>query len=250
MSDNHHGSGHHHNHPHDNESPYSHDLSSHNARMKSDEAYMEDKVVPVEHDLDYFQVRVVALLNLLREKGIVTTDEMRRTVEDIYAQTPTTGARVVARAWVDDEFKERLLADAHSACGEMEIDIEASSVTKLIVVENTESLHYMVVCTLCSCYPRVLLGQPPTWYKSFPYRSKAVTDPRGALLDLGYTPPEDIELVVIDSNADCRYLVIPRRPDGTDGLSEEALARLVTRDSMIGVADALTPEEYEKVAFD
>ena len=132
----------------------------------------------------------------------------------------------------------------------MEIDIEASSVTKLIVVENTESLHYMVVCTLCSCYPRVLLGQPPTWYKSFPYRSKAVTDPRGALLDLGYTPPEDIELVVIDSNADCRYLVIPRRPAGTEELGEEALSRLVTRDSMIGVADALTPEEYEKVAFD
>ena len=248
MSDNHHGSGHHHNHPHDNESPYSHDLSSHNARMKSDDAYMEDKVVPVEHDLDYFQVRVVGLMNLLKEKGILTTDEMRRTVEEIYSQTPTTGAKVVARAWTDNEFKERLLTDAHSACGELGID--TSSINKLLALENTETVHYMVVCTLCSCYPRVLLGQPPTWYKSFPYRSKAVTDPRGALLDLGYTPPEDIELIVIDSNADCRYLVIPRRPDGTEELSEEVLARLVTRDSMIGVADALTPDEYEKVAFD
>ncbi len=248
LIENHHGSSHHHNHPHDNESPYSHDLSSHNARMKSDSEYMKDTVVPVEHDLDYFQVRVIGIMNVLKEKGILTTDEMRRAVEDIYSETPTTGARVVARAWSDPEFRGRLLEDAHSACGELGID--TSSLNKLIALENTDSTHYMVVCTLCSCYPRVLLGQPPTWYKSFPYRSKAVTDPRGALLDFGYTPPEGVELVVIDSNADCRYLVIPRRPVGTEELSEESLTRLVTRDSMIGVADALTPEEYEKVAVD
>ncbi len=235
----HHGDGHGHHH---DDHPYSHDPAAHNARMKSDSAYMEDTVERVEHDLDYYQVRVIALMNLLREKGLITIDEMRRHVEEIYSQTPLIGARVVARAWADPAFKERLLADPKAACDEMGID--TSSINKLVVLENTEKTHYMVVCTLCSCYPRALLGQPPTWYKSFPYRSKAVVDPRGALRDLGYDPPKEVELIVVDSNADCRYLILPRRPVGTEGMSEAELARLVNRDSMIGVAEAFTPSEF------
>jgi nitrile hydratase len=203
----------------------------------------DDPVERVEHDLDYFQVRVLALAEVLKEKGIITTDEMRRAVEDIYAKTPTIGSRVVAKSWVDPAFKERLLEDAAAAC--LELGIETSTINHLVALENTPEIHYMVVCTLCSCYPRPLLGQPPTWYKSFPYRSKAVADPRGALMDLGYDAPGDIELRVVDSTADCRYLILPRRPAGTEGWSEEKLVQIVTRDSMIGVGDALSPEEYE-----
>lgn len=208
-----------------------------------DHTHEEDPVERIEHELDYFEVRTVALVNLLREKGILTIDEVRREVEVIYSQTPAIGSRVVARAWVDPEFKERLLTDAGAACTELSID--TSVINHLVALENTGKVHYMVVCTLCSCYPRVLLGQPPTWYKSFPYRSKAVTDPHGALADLGYTPPEGVELRVVDSTADCRFLIIPRRPKGTEGWSEEKLTQIVVRDAMIGTADALTPEEFE-----
>ncbi|MEE9274879.1 MAG: nitrile hydratase subunit alpha [bacterium] len=203
-----------------------------------------DTVLPIDHPLDYYQVRTVALVNLLREKGILTLDELRRVVEQIEAQSPAIGSRVVARAWVDPAFKERLLEDGKAACAELEIDTD--EVEKIVALENTDDVHYMVVCTLCSCYPRVLLGQPPTWYKSFPYRSKAVTDPRGAMADLGYTPPEDIEVRVVDSTADCRYLIIPRRPKGTEDWTEERLAAIVTRDSMVGVGEALTPEQLEE----
>lgn len=208
-----------------------------------DHTHEDDPVERVEHDLDYFQVRVVALLNILREKGIVLTDEMRRGVEEVYAQQPTIGSRVVAKAWSDPAFKERLLENAAAACDEL--GINTSTINHLVALENTDEVHYMVVCTLCSCYPRPLLGQPPIWYKSFPYRSKAVADPRGALHDLGYEAPEGIELRVVDSTADCRYLIIPRRPRGTEGWSEEKLYNLVSRDSMIGVGDALTPDEFE-----
>lgn len=218
-----HGNGHDHGHTHD-----------------------DAPVERVEHDLDYFQVRVLALAEILKEKGLLTTDEMRRAVEDIYSKTPAIGSRVVAKAWADPAYKERLLEDAASACHE--IGIDTGSINHLVALENTDKVHYMVVCTLCSCYPRPLLGQPPTWYKSFPYRSKAVADPRGALADLGYTAPEDIELRVVDSTADCRYLILPRRPAGTEGWSEEKLAALVIRDSMIGVGDALSPAEYEASA--
>ena len=218
-----HGNGHDHGHTHD-----------------------DTPVERVEHDLDYFQVRILALADILKEKGLLTTDEMRRAVEDIYSKTPAIGSRVVAKAWVDPASKERLLEDAASACHE--IGISTGTINHLVALENTDKVHYMVVCTLCSCYPRPLLGQPPTWYKSFPYRSKAVSDPRGALADLGYTAPEDIELRVVDSTADCRYLIIPRRPAGTEGWSEEKLVALVVRDSMIGVGDALSPAEYEASA--
>ena len=215
-----HGNGHDHGHTHD-----------------------DDPIERVEHELDYFQVRILALAEILKEKGLLTTDEMRRAVEDIYSKTPAIGSRVVAKAWTDPAFMERLLENAAGACDEMGINTD--SINHLVALENTEEVHYMVVCTLCSCYPRPLLGQPPVWYKSFPYRSKAVADPRGALKDLGYEAPEGIELRVVDSTADCRYLIIPRRPRGTEGWSEEKLYSLITRDSMIGVGDALTPEEFE-----
>ncbi|HBK80023.1 MAG TPA: nitrile hydratase subunit alpha [Nitrospinae bacterium] len=221
----------------------SHKSRSHGNGGGHDHDHADAPVERIEHDLDYFQVRVLALAEILKEKGILTTDEMRRAVEDIYSKTPAIGSRVVARSWADPAFKERLLENAAAACDEMEIN--TSGINHLVALENTEEVHYMVVCTLCSCYPRPLLGQPPTWYKSFPYRSKAVADPRGALKDLGYEVPEDIELRVVDSTADCRYLILPRRPAGTEGWSEEKLTALVTRDSMIGVGNALTPAEFE-----
>src|SRR3984893_9332017 len=152
------------------------------------------------------------------------------------ARSPANGARLVARAWVDPAFKQRLLDDPKAACAEMGID--ASSLTELVVVENTDTLHNLVVCTLCSCYPRSILGRPPDWYKSFAYRSRAVVDPRAIMREFGTELPDDVEVRVVDSSADMRYLVLPRRPSGTDGLTEDELAALVTRDSMIGVTVA------------
>ena len=146
---------------------------------------------------------------------------------------------MVARAWVDPAFKERLLADARAAALELGLDPGPSPV--VVAVENTDGVHHMVVCTLCSCYPRALLGPPPDWYKSLPYRSRAVSDPRGVLDEFGLELDDDVQLRVLDSTADIRYLVIPRRPEGTDDLGENELAALVTRDSMIGVAEAAAP---------
>ena len=201
-----------------------------------------DHPQPVSH----YEWLGVALNDLLIEKGLYTADELRDMIAEVEAVDPAThGARVVARAWTDAHYRARLLQDANSAVEELGFD---SATTDLTVLENTPQVHNVVVCTLCSCYPRTLLGRPPTWYKSFPYRSKAVSDPRGALADLGYTAPEDIELRVVDSTADCRYLIIPRRPAGTEGWSEEKLVALVVRDSMIGVGDALSPAEYEASA--
>ena len=139
----------------------------------------------------------------------------------------------MARAWVDQEFKERLLADARAAALELELD--PGEAPQVVALENTETVHHMVVCTLCSCYPKALLGPPPDWYKSLPYRSRAVSDPRGVLREFGLRSLDDVEVRVVDSTADIRYLVVPRRPEGTEALDEEALAALVTRDSMIGV---------------
>jgi nitrile hydratase subunit alpha len=183
--------------------------------------------------------RVRALEELLVEKGIVTRDELRRRVDWLVSRTPGDGARLVARAWVDEDFKRRLLDDARDAARELDVDPGPSPV--VVALENTEDVHHMVVCTLCSCYPRALLGPPPDWYKSLPYRSRAVSDPRGVLREFGLTLDERTELRVVDSTADIRYLVVPRRPEGTDGLDENALAALVTRDSMIGVAQARSP---------
>jgi nitrile hydratase len=183
--------------------------------------------------------RARALEELLVEKGVVQREDVRARVDRLVSRSPADGARLVARAWVDPEFKSRLLADARAAAHELDLDAGPSPV--VVAVENTESVHHMVVCTLCSCYPRALLGPPPAWYKSLPYRSRAVSDPHGVLAEFGVELDDDVELRVLDSTADVRYLVLPRRPDGSEGLSEEELAALVTRDSMIGVAQPVVP---------
>lgn len=183
--------------------------------------------------------RVRALEKLLLERGIVERDELRQRIDWLVSRTPADGARLVARAWIDEGFKERLLADARQAALELAVDPGPSPV--VVALENTDDVHHMVVCTLCSCYPRALLGPPPDWYKSLPYRSRAVSDPRGVLREFGLTLDDRVELRVVDSTADFRYLVVPRRPAGTGALDEEALALLVTRDSMIGVSQALEP---------
>jgi nitrile hydratase alpha subunit len=183
--------------------------------------------------------RARALEELLVEKGVIRHEDVRRGIDWLVSRTPADGARLVARAWVDPDFKERLLADARAAALELGLDPGPSPV--VVALENTDRVHHMVVCTLCSCYPRALLGPPPDWYKSLPYRSRAVSHPRGVLAEFGLEPDEEVEVRVVDSTADMRYLVIPRRPPGTDGLGEEELAALVTRDSMIGVAEAAQP---------
>ena len=183
--------------------------------------------------------RVRALEELLVEKGVVEREEVRRAIDWLVSRSPADGARLVARAWVDPEFRERLLEDAREAALELGLDPGASPV--VVALENTDAVHHLVVCTLCSCYPRALLGPPPDWYKSLPYRSRAVSDPRGVLGEFGVELDDDVEVRVVDSTADVRYLVIPRRPEGTEGMSEKELAALVTRDSMIGVAQPASP---------
>jgi nitrile hydratase len=183
--------------------------------------------------------RARALEELLVEKGVIAREDVRERIDWLVSRSPADGARLVARAWVDREFNERLLADARAAALELGLDPGPSPV--LVAVENTEAVHHMVVCTLCSCYPKGLLGPPPDWYKSLPYRSRAVSDPRGVLGEFGVELEDDVELRVLDSTADIRYLVIPRRPAGSETMSEEELAALVTLDSMIGVAQPGAP---------
>lgn len=192
-----------------------------------------------DHPMTEFERRVDAVQALLIEKGLITADEVRRAVEEMDYRSPALGAKVIARAWVDPAFKSRLLANAKSAI--LELGIDVGELATIVAVENTEKVHHAVVCTLCSCYPRGLLGYPPDWYKSLNYRSRVVVDPRGVLKEFGLQLPPNVEVRVLDSTADMRYLVIPARPAGTDGMSEEELAGLITRDSMIGVAQARTP---------
>jgi nitrile hydratase len=180
----------------------------------------------------------VSLRELLVEKGLITEEQVAATVEDWRRRTPERGAKVVARAWVDAEFKKRLLANGTRACEEIGIDVPA---LKLLVVENTPQIHNVIVCTLCSCYPRMLLGIPPDWYKSRNYRSRMVREPRVVLAEFGLKVPDDVQIRVHDSTADMRYMVLPMRPSGTEGWSEERLATLVTRNAMIGVAVAKEP---------
>jgi nitrile hydratase len=198
---------------------------------------------PHDHDHDHdhqavpsdLTLRVKALESLLVEKGLVDPAALDALI-DIYEHKvgPRNGARVVARAWVDPAYKQRLLADATAAIAEL--DYTGRQGEHMLVVENTPKLHNLVVCTLCSCYPWSVLGLPPVWYKSSPYRSRAVIDPRGVLREFGLELPEDVEVRVWDSTAELRYLVLPERPPGSEKLSEEALAALVTRDAMVGVA--------------
>jgi nitrile hydratase len=186
----------------------------------------------------YYQILGIALKDLLIEKGVVSADEVRRHIELRDSITPACGAKVVARAWADAAFRRRLLADGNAAVAEMGHHM---ATTKLIAVENTADVHNVVVCTLCSCYPRDLLGLPPSWYKSRAYRARVVREPRAVLAEFGTHIPDDVAVRVHDSTADMRYLVVPRRPEGTQGMSEETLAALVTRDSMIGVSVLASP---------
>ena len=190
---------------------------------------------PADEDerLTYYQAMEVAVRELLIEKGVLTADEIRQQVEVMDSRTPALGAKVVAAAWMDTPFRARLLADANAAVRELGLE---GGPYKLVVVENTPSVHNVIVCTLCSCYPRWLLGLPPDWYKSRSYRSRMVREPRAVLREFGLDVPDDITVRVHDSTADMRYLVLPMRPAGTEGWASEALAKLVTRDSMVGVA--------------
>jgi nitrile hydratase len=183
--------------------------------------------------------RVRALADLLVDKRVVTREELRTRMDWLVSRTPADGARLVARAWVDPTFKRRLMDDARAAAFELGLDPGPSPL--VVALENTETVHHMVVCTLCSCYPKALLGPPPDWYKSLPYRSRAVSDPRGVLREFGLELSDDVEVRVVDSTADIRYLVVPRRPAGSEELDEDELAALVTRDSMIGVAQPTEP---------
>jgi len=182
-------------------------------------------------------LRVRSLESLLVEKGLVDPAALDALVDTFEHKVgPRNGARVVAKAWTDPDYKHRLLTDADSAIAELGYTGQQGE--HMVVVENTPTVHHMVVCTLCSCYPWPTLGLPPVWYKSAPYRSRAVIDPRGVLREFGVEIPDDVEVRVWDSTAEIRYLVLPERPARTEGMSEEALAALVTRDSMIGVGKA------------
>jgi len=190
---------------------------------------------------EYYSLRAAAMQALLIEKGVCTLDDILTMADKIDSRSPKDGAKILAHAWVDPEYKKRLLADAESAFLELGYDLPETS-PKITVVENTDEVHNMAVCTLCSCFPRAIIGRPPAWYKELAYRSKVVVDPRGVLQEFGTKIDEAVQVRVIDSSADYRYLVLPMRPAGTDGMSEEQLAELITQESMIGVCLALAPE--------
>jgi nitrile hydratase len=181
----------------------------------------------------YYQLMETSLRELLVQKGVVTDAQVDEVVAAMRARQPERGAKVVARAWTDPAYKARLLANGTAACEELGLEIPG---LKLVVVENTPQVHNAIVCTLCSCYPRVLLGIPPDWYKSFGYRSRMVREPRMVLQEFGLQIPESVQIRVHDSTADMRYLVLPMRPPGTEGWEETRLADIVSRDAMIGVA--------------
>ncbi len=182
-------------------------------------------------------VRIRAIKQLLVEKGVLTEAEIQDRISYMDSRSPANGAKLAARAWVDDKFKRRLLTDTKAAT--LELGIDASGPVEFIVVENTPEVHNLIVCTLCSCYPRAILGRPPDWYKSFNYRSRAVKEPRAVMREFGFEPPDSVvEVRVHDSTADIRYMVLPMRPEGTESMSEEELAALVTRDSLVGAASA------------
>lgn len=215
--------------PHDQDHPHGYDQEGH-------------RHPPLRQDQDdtitYWRAMEIAVRTLLIEKGVLSADEIRRAVEDMDSRTPLQGARVVAKAWADPEYRQLLLSDGNAACKALGME---GGIYKLVVVENTEDVHNVIVCTLCSCYPRWLLGLPPDWYKSRNYRSRVINEPRNVLREFGTEIPDNAVVRVHDSTADMRYLVLPKRPAGTDGWSEDKLAALVSRDSMIGVSFAATP---------
>jgi len=190
-----------------------------------------------KHELSYYAKRVYAIRDLLVEKGVITEKDIQCQIEYQEARTPANGAKLVARAWTDPEFKARFIVDPKAACAEMGID--ATAINEFVVLENSEKVRHMVVFKLCSCYPRPILGRPPDWYKSFNYRQRSVADPRGVMREFGLELPDDVEVRVHDSTADIRYIVLPLRPAGTENWRAADLEKLVTRDSMIGVMEAL-----------
>jgi nitrile hydratase len=179
-----------------------------------------------------YEIMSRAMQELLIEKGVISAEQIRARMEKFDQDFPYRGARVIAHAWADPAFRKRLLKDGKAACTEFGLDLEAD---RLIAVENTTEVHNVIVCTLCSCYPRALLGMPPTWYKSENYRRRVVREPRAVLREFGTVIPEHVAVRVHDSNADMRYVVVPMRPAGTEGWSEEALAKIITRDALVGV---------------
>jgi nitrile hydratase len=215
--------------------PHDHDHFHHEGQSSSGHPYRQDNDAP----LTYWQQMEIAVRELLIEKGVITPAEIAAQIEAMDARSPAQGAAVVARAWTDPEFKSRLLKDAAEASREMGFDIGP---LKLIAMENTADTHNIIVCTLCSCYPRNLLGLPPDWYKTRAYRSRVVSEPRAVLREFGVELPDSTRIQVHDSTADMRYIVLPARPSGTEGMSQDALAKLVTRDSMIGTGLPLQPE--------
>lgn len=217
--------------PHDH---HDHDHHDHDHLSPSGHPYRLDDDVP----LTYWQQMEIALRELLIEKGVTTPEEIARQIDAMDARSPANGAALVARAWTDPAFKDRLLQDASAASRDMGFDIGP---LRLIAVENTEQVHNVIVCTLCSCYPRNLLGLPPDWYKSRAYRSRTVKEPRKVLSEFGLTLPAETTVRVHDSTADMRYIVLPARPKGTEGWDQDRLAGLVTRDSMVGTGLPRTP---------
>jgi nitrile hydratase alpha subunit len=179
-----------------------------------------------------YEIMSRAMQELLEAKGVVSAEHIRKRMEQFEQDFPHRGARVIAHAWADAAFKQRLLEDGKAACAEFGVDLEAD---RLIAVENTPQVHNVIVCTLCSCYPRALLGMPPTWYKSENYRKRVVREPRSVLREFGTVIPDNVSVRVHDSNADMRYVVVPMRPAGTEGWGEERLAEIITRDSLVGV---------------
>ncbi|MEM7213515.1 MAG: nitrile hydratase subunit alpha [Pseudomonadota bacterium] len=211
-----------------------HDHHDHDHLSPSGHPYRPDN----DHPLTHWQTMEIAVREILIEKGITTAVAVNAQIDAMDRRSPADGASVVARAWTDPGFKARLLADGSAACAEMGFPVEAM---KLVVVENTPDVHNVIVCTLCSCYPRNLLGLPPDWYKSRAYRSRTVKEPRKVLGEFGVDLPDSVQVRVHDSTADMRYLVLPARPDWTDGWDEARLATVVSRDSMIGTAVPLAP---------
>ena len=185
-----------------------------------------------------YVVMTEAVGELLIEKGVFSADDLRAMIETIDTKTPADGGRVIARAWLDPEFKVRFMEDVNAAAEKLGID---AGTIPIRAVENTHEVHNVIVCTLCSCYPKMLLGLPPDWYKARAYRSRVVSDPRGVLREFGTEIASDVEIRVHDSTADLRYMVLPMRPDGTEGMGEGELAEIVNRDSMIGVTTVRKP---------
>jgi nitrile hydratase subunit alpha len=225
---------HDHSHHHDHDHHHGHDHDHHHGHN-----HPHDPIEVTEGAGEY-EIMVHAIKELLIEKGVITGEDIRKTLEFMDTRTPALGAKVIARAWTDPEFKKRLLEDGTKACAEL--GIGGLQGEDMVVVENTDTVHNAIVCTLCSCYPWPALGLPPNWYKQPAYRSRMVREPRKVLReDFGFDIPDSVEIRIWDSSSEMRYWVLPKRPEGTDGMSEKELAELVTRDSMIGVGPTRRP---------